>query len=220
MSKKYFISFLNDEGKKKYINRSTLAINSLKSLDNNAILGMGKHIVGKIIEFAKYMGCKRERNSCYNYFIPINNNEIYFQFRLSDHFNEKKENYLKWEAIGVPNKRILIYFDKNCKQPIIKDYTDIYQGTNVIVTRVALPIYFLDSDENISIFKQALIRCLQTGFFELSNSNGEEVEQSTKIQQDTSSNPISECLSHQYDLMYKLGCISEEQLRNMKNTVI
>jgi len=31
---------------------------------------------------------------------------------------------------------------------------------------------------------------------------------------------IKESLSHQYDLMYKLGCISEEQLRNMKNTVI
>ena len=31
---------------------------------------------------------------------------------------------------------------------------------------------------------------------------------------------ISECLSHQYDLMHKLGCITEEQLRNMKNTVV
>jgi len=228
MAKPYMLSILNEEQKKKYISRSEVAINGINVLDNSVILNTGKHIVSKIITFARSMGCKNEGKSCYNYYIPSKVNDIYFQIRLSEHFNEKKENYLKWETLGVPNKRILIYFDNKCKHPDIQNYTEEYQGTNVKVTLVALPIYFLDIDENITIFKLSLIRLFQTGVFELPSDNptdsenrkgNTEVEpcqgnvhgnQSRKSSCGSGNQSVNDCLQRQYEMMNKLGCMSRE----------
>ena len=69
-------------------------------------------IEGKYTKIASYLGLTEDGNSKYNYFVPLNENVV-FLLRLSNHNNTNETLYNKFEQIGKPDARYIIYFNRN-----------------------------------------------------------------------------------------------------------
>jgi|GEM_PF-4897586 len=235
----YFYNFIKKNEPQRiitYRRKSSEAIEILNNL-NVANICDGMDIKTKRKTLCDNLMLDGRGNSRYNYYFPLNK-DIEFQLRISNHTNENPENYERFELMGVPNIRNHIIFKgfggsieklEPNKQPNCE--------LDIVLNRYVYPIYFLDYPYNVEMLKNDLITMFQTGVFKPTSTIEFEKHPSVKDketnttqttnktnpntqQQPTNTNSVAEGLYHQYELMYKLGCINEEQLRNLVNLVL
>ena len=101
----------------KYKQRSEMAINGIDKLlqELPSVLECNT-IEGKYVKIASYLGLSEEGTSRYNYFVPLNK-DIVFLLRLSNNNNTNEILYNKFEQMGRPDVRYIVYF--NGKQHIL-----------------------------------------------------------------------------------------------------
>ena len=142
----------------KYKQRSEMAINGIDKLlqELQTVLECNT-IEGKYTKIASYLGLSEEGASRYNYFVPLNR-DIVFLLRLSNHNNTNEILYNKFEQMGRPDARYIVYF--NGKQHVLPTCNLWLESQHNVIPYT---VDALDTYEDIRMFLIALKKLFTEG---------------------------------------------------------
>lgn len=141
-----FVTLIPDDVEK-YKIRSEKAINGINMLlqDIPQLLECNT-IEGKYTKIATYLGLNEDGDSKYNYFVPLNK-DVVFLLILSNHNNTNETLYDKFELMGRPDARYIIYFSgKKCASSTNSLWLESQHNV------ISYPVNSLDTCEDIRSF--------------------------------------------------------------------
>jgi hypothetical protein len=143
----------------KYKEKSKRAINGLNIAIQKASEIAQTPIIGEKWKYiADCMGLKQEEgNSYYNTYISLNSN-VFFLLRNANHNNTIPELYNKREKNGRPNKRFVVFFQRDNKfGDVVSDFLESEHHT------ITYPPNALDTENDVIAYCKAYISLFQNG---------------------------------------------------------
>lgn len=142
----------------KYRKRSKMAINGIDVLLQHlsSILDCN-NIESKYTTISAHLGLSDDGTSRYNYFVPLNK-DVVFLLRLSNHNNTNEMLYNKFEQMGRPDARYIIYFKGN--DPIERSSEVWLESQHNVIS---YPVNALDTSDNIKAFLITLKKLFTNG---------------------------------------------------------
>ena len=143
----------------KYKEKSKRAINGLNiAIQKASEIAQTPKIGEKWKYIADCMGLKQEEgNSYYNTYISLNSN-VFFLLRNANHNNTIPELYNKREKNGRPNKRFVVFFQRDNKfGDAVSDFLESEHHT------ITYPPNALDTENDVIAYCKAYISLFQNG---------------------------------------------------------